>query len=199
MEEHLEKLKNAENLLKSIVNKISRDIEDKKQDEEMEKYELETEDEFRKRFDNEYEWTEVDSDGQGEMEYSRLCTNTDCWYKGNSDRLGMCVVYRLIGYEDLMLCDMCMNTERIMEDYILRMKKTFKENKHIKKSTKKYMYLFDKESVDVISKDEDDYVTVNETKISDSNWFDIRRVLEHDNYDIDETTVWHVSKKKKVV
>lgn len=42
----------------------------------------------------------------------RRCYDDDCWYRGNMDRLGELGLYRLRGYDEMILCDVCFENGR---------------------------------------------------------------------------------------
>jgi hypothetical protein len=202
MEDQLVNLEQAMILVQKTIEYINNEIKNKKLECESDEYEFETEDEFRNRFNLVSEWEKVKCDGMGVMEYSKLCIGDDCWYQGNTDRLGQCIIYRMIGTESLILCDMCMDNAENMDGYINKYYSDFKNNKKRRLKAEKLLSRillgeFKVSWIDNSSNVSNDVIVDGNMHVSFDKWNDIVDVLPSIGYDVKEETVWHISKKTK--
>lgn len=200
MEEYLTKLKDAQVLIQDTIDKINNDRIQKELEDESDQYEFETEKEFRERFNDADAWEPVEQDNTiGVMEYASMCVGDDCWYKGNSDRLDSCEIKRMIGVPDLLLCNMCIDNERNMENHIEKYANEYKHNKKLKQKAEAIINKIGLTEFKV-SWHEDKLGTVqidNQKQVKYSDWNDIVDVLPSLGYQVQEETIWHVSKKQK--
>jgi hypothetical protein len=55
------------------------------------------------------QWTKVNIGPYDILDYVELCRKDDCYYTGNTERIGSCEISRLNGTDTVFLCDVCMN------------------------------------------------------------------------------------------
>jgi hypothetical protein len=196
MEDIVDNLKSSRNYVERSIIILENELHQKKIDEEYKKYELETEDEFRKRFNNSNNWEKIASDNMSSLEYANVCNGEDCWYKGNTDRLSNCIIYRMIGADDLFLCDMCMDQDCNLDIYIEDNEDRFRKNDKLIRKAKRIMKSVTLPDLTVVPVDDNHVIINGRTRLQNNTWDNVFQIIPKIGYEIDGI-VYHISKKSK--
>jgi hypothetical protein len=195
MDNILDNLIRTKQLVNDTLSRLEGDIEQKAIYDEYRIYEYEGEEEFRDRFNDSDAWKVIERDDMGQLEYSNLCTGNDCWYKGNSDRLEGCIIQRMAGTDDLILCDMCIDKTRELNDYIERNIDRFMKNDKFKRKTERLLNSLGS-NITVKPLRNTDVLINGDKTVKEDEWQRIMEILPKIGYEIDDT-VYHIKKKSK--